>query len=186
MECNGKVSKRKNIIKLKKQRSNVVYSKRGGRLKKVYLYWVITVLLSFFGFYLIETTFTIDPDRISGNGNLGILIIMLFSPIFIAGYLLTFIVTREISHKVEKKIIKIVIVFLLLICCGLLIPPIINYTNELIIALGGTPSDRDSKIYRFGWFNQYTNSIYFNNFTFLLTYLIAAIIGILSGIKRKS
>jgi hypothetical protein len=143
-------------------------------------------LLSFFGFYLIENIFTIKPDVISGNGNLGILIIVLFSPIFIASYFFTFKVVRENLINVKNRNLSVAILFLSLISCTLLIYQIINYTNELIIALGGTPTNPNSRIYRFGWFNQYTNSIYFNVYTFLLTHILAIIIGVLSTIRKRS
>jgi hypothetical protein len=155
-------------------------------LEKRYVFWFISLLLSFFGFYLIENIFTIKPDVISGNGNLGILIIVLFSPIFIASYFFTFKVVRENLINVKNRNLSVAILFLSLISCTLLIYQIINYTNELIIALGGTPTNPNSRIYRFGWFNQYTNSIYFNVYTFLLTHILAIIIGVLSTIRKRS
>ncbi|WP_188208091.1 hypothetical protein [Alkalibacillus aidingensis] len=155
-------------------------------MKKIYIFGFISILLTFLGFYLIENMFTINPDVWSGNGNLGILIMMLFSPIFILSYFLTYKISREISYNIMKRKIRVVILTLALISCALLILPIVNYARELVIALGGTPSNPNSKIFRFGWFNQYTNSIYFNVYTFLLTHIIAVIIGILSVIKNKT
>ncbi len=64
-------------------------------MKRKYIYWFVSLLFSFVGFYLIENTFTIKPDVISGNGNLGIVMIILFSPIFIVSYFLTFKLVRE-------------------------------------------------------------------------------------------
>lgn len=154
-------------------------------MKKIYIFGVIIILLSLLGFYLIENIFTIKPNVTSGNGNLGILIIFLLSPIFIASYFFTYKMAREISYNIKKKRIRVFILSLSLICSIILVFQIVNYINELIIALGGTPSNPDSRIYRFGWFNQYTNSMYFNLFTFLLTDIITFIIGNLSVIKRK-
>jgi hypothetical protein len=111
---------------------------------------------------------------------------MLFSPIFIASYFFTFKVVRENLINVKNRNLSVAILFLSLISCTLLIYQIINYTNELIIALGGTPTNPNSRIYRFGWFNQYTNSIYFNVYTFLLTHILAIIIGVLSTIRKRS
>lgn len=62
---------------------------------------------------------------------------------------------------------------------------IVDYRSELIVALGGTPSNPDSQIFRYGWFNQYTNSIYFNAYTFILTHSIAIAIGTLSVFQTK-
>ena len=151
----------------------------------MHIIWFISILLSFLGFYLIEHMFTIKPDVWSGNGNLGILIMMLFSPVFILSYFTTYKMTREISSSTMKMNLRVVILTLSLFCCTFLIFLIINYTSELIIALGGTPSNPNSKIYRFGWFNQYTNSMYFNVYTFLLTHIITVIIGILLVFFKK-
>jgi hypothetical protein len=154
-------------------------------LKKIYILGVIFVLLSFLGFYLIETMFTIKPDVISGNGNLGILVILLLFPICIASYYFTYKMGREISYIVKKRIIRVLLLSLCLTCNIILAFLIMNYTSDLIIALGGKPSNPESKIYRFGWFNQYTNSMFFNTYTFLLTHIIAVTIGIIP-VKRTN
>jgi hypothetical protein len=166
------------------KRGRIINFKRGDYLKKIYIFCFISILLSFLGFYLIENVFSISPDVWSGNGNPGILIIMLFSPVFVLSYFFICKLTREIlANTIVKK--KIVILIFTVISCALLILPIINYIDELVIALDGTPADPESKIYRFGWFNQYTNGIYFNVYTFLLSHLLAVIIGILSTIRIK-
>jgi dipeptide/tripeptide permease len=102
------------------------------------------------GFYLIENTFTIKPDVISGNGNLGIVMIILFSPIFIVSYFLTFKLVREKSSNVKNRKISIGILLFSLVFCALLILAMINYATDLVTSLGGTPTNPESKIYRFG------------------------------------
>lgn len=155
-------------------------------MKKGNLYiFFISIFLSFLGFYLVENVFTISPDVWSGNGNLGILIMMLFSPVFVISYFFTYKLTREISTNIKVKKVRIVILIFCVISCALLIIPIITYIDELIIALDGTPAEPESKIYRFGWLNQYTNGIYFNVYTFFLSHLLAIILGILSTIRIK-
>lgn len=149
-------------------------------MKKKSTFWMISFLFSFLGFFIIENIFTIKPDVISGNGNLGLLIIMLFSPVFITSYFLTFKLVKEISNHVKNRKINAWILLLSLIFSVFLMAAIVNYANELVIALGGTPADPDSRIYRFGWFNQYTNSIYFNVYTFLMTHLLVVIAAVLS------
>lgn len=130
-------------------------------MKKTFKFWVVSFVLSYLGFYLIENIFTIRPDVTSGNGNLGILVIIVFMPIFILSYFLTYKLSREVSFTYKNRKMKVVILSLLVLCCALLIFLIVNFTDELVIALGGTPSNPDSRIYRFGWFNQYTNSLFF-------------------------
>lgn len=149
-------------------------------MKKKSTFWMISFLFSFLGFFIIENIFTIKPDVISGNGNLGLLIIMLFSPVFIASNFLTFKLVKEKTNHVKNRKINAWILLLSLLFCLFLMAAIVNYANELVIALGGTPADPDSRIYRFGWFNQYTNSIYFNVYTFLMTHLLVVIAAVLS------
>ncbi|MEH7883725.1 hypothetical protein V7654_05295 [Bacillus sp. JJ1609] len=153
-------------------------------MEKKSIFWMISVLLSSLGFFLIENTFTIQPDVNSGNGNLGLLIIMLFSPVFIASYILTFKLAKEKSNNVKNRKMHAWILLLSLIFCVFLMVAILNYANELVIALGGTPANPDSRIYRFGWFNQYTNSIYFNVYTFLMSHMIVVMAGVLSVISK--
>lgn len=154
-------------------------------MKRKYIYWGISLLFSFLGFLFIEHAFTIEPHRISGNGNLGIVVIFLFSPVFITSYILTFKRVRERLVAVNNRKINTRILLLSLVLSVLLIAAIINYTNELIIALGGGPEIPDSRIYRFGWFNQYTNSLYFNVYTYLLTHIIVVILSVLSMVKSQ-
>lgn len=103
---------------------------------------------------------------------------IIFSPIFAINYYLTFKLARRKLSTIENKRLKIGIFLILIIFCLLLVMAIINYRNELINSLGGPPTDPESRIYRFGWFNQYTNSMYFNIYTFLITHIIAVIIGL--------
>ncbi|OAH54799.1 hypothetical protein AWH48_09465 [Domibacillus aminovorans] len=64
-------------------------------MKMNYLTWGL-LLFSFVGFIVIERLFTIPPDTISRNGNLGILAILGLSPFFIIAYFLTAKRTRTI------------------------------------------------------------------------------------------
>lgn len=139
-------------------------------------------MFSFFGFYLIEHVFTVKPHVISGNGNLGILVILLFSPVFISSWVYTFKLVKA-KIVIDSKMTIGILLFAFAVCVLLMI--IINdYTSELITAFGGTPDNPESRIYRFGWFNQYTNSLYFNVYTFFLTHIITVILGILSALRK--
>ena len=155
-------------------------------MKKTYKFWVLSFVLSYLGFYLIENIFTIRPDVTPGNGNLGILVIIGLMPIFILSYFLTYKLSREVSITFNNRKMKVVILSLLVLFCALLLFLIVNYNDELVIALGGTPSNPDSRIYRFGWFNQYTNSLFFNAYTFLLTHIAAVVLGIVLSFRTKN
>lgn len=70
----------------------------------------------------------------------------------------------------------------------MLVNALIDFKDQLVFALGGDPTVPDSRIYRFGWFNQYTNSLYFNMYTFILSHIIALTIGFIRHLLtiRKS
>ncbi|MBG9588523.1 hypothetical protein ABE26_16110 [Cytobacillus firmus] len=151
-------------------------------MSKKLILWSLCFMFSFFGFYLIEHFFTVKPHVVSGNGNLGILVIFLFTPVFISSWVYTFKLVK--AKVVKDSKITIGIFLFALAGCVLLMIAIHDYTSELIIALGGTPDNPESRIYRFGWFNQYTNSLYFNVYTFFLTHIITVILGILSAMRK--
>jgi hypothetical protein len=157
-------------------------TKRGLFLSKKLIFWILSFLFSFFGFYLIEHLFTVNPHVTSGNGNLGILVIFLFTPVFISSWVYTFKLVK--TKMVKDGKITVGILLFSLAGCVLLMIEMNDYTSELITALGGTPDNPDSRIYRFGWFNQYTNSLYFNVYTFFLSHIVTVILGNLSAIRR--
>jgi hypothetical protein len=152
-------------------------------LSKKQIYWSLSLLFSFFGFYLIEHLFTVKPHVVSGNGNLGILVIFLFSPVFICSWVYTFKLTKTTILKNNKMAIGILLFSLAV--SALLMIEIYDYTSELIMALGGKPDNPESRIYRFGWFNQYTNSLYFNVYTFFLSHIIAVIFSVFSAMRSS-
>ncbi|WP_027964698.1 hypothetical protein [Halalkalibacillus halophilus] len=146
--------------------------------------WVVSLLISLFGFYLIQYVFTVSPSTTSGNGNLGILIIILFSPFFLLSYYFTFQVAHQ-DLNIKNPKIKLGIVTGSVILCTLLFFLIADYRNNLIQELGGPPTNPDSTIHQLGWMNQYTNSIYFNLYTYSLTHIIALSIGVLWNKNKK-
>ncbi|WP_338751202.1 hypothetical protein [Bacillus sp. FJAT-52991] len=126
-----------------------------------------------------------SPNVISGNGNVAILVIPLLSPIFILSIILTYKRIREIFSSVENKKFTSIFLTVSVLLSVLLIYLIIHYTNDLISALGGTPANPESKIYRFGWFNQYTNSLFFNVYTYLFIHLLSSIMVIFTISKKE-
>ncbi len=151
-----------------------------------YMLWFFSLMVSYVGFYVIEHLFTIPPHKVSGNGNPGLLVIFLLFPFFAASLYLTFILIKAIfSTGLNIKRIAIISSIAILICI-ILTGLIIHYTNALVHSLGGTPTSPDSRIYRFGWFNQYTNSLYFNTYTFLLIHILSVLAGLLTCIRKPS
>ncbi|MET3697452.1 hypothetical protein SAMN05877753_10649 [Bacillus oleivorans] len=137
--------------------------------------WIISFIVTAGGFFLLYK-FTIHPSTVSGNGNPALIILWLFWPAFICFYYLTGQTTRVIFTKYRN----INLIFsVLLICTGaslLLLIPITSFAGQLIETLGGPSTEPDSRIYRFPLWNQYTNSLFFNIYTFLLSIFVTAII----------
>lgn len=145
--------------------------------------WLISLIVTFIGFYLIEHLFTIKPHTISGNGNPGLFIIIPFLPIFMTSLFLTSKIMNKMFATISNKKVKTIILSLLVIACLFLVIQMIDYKNELVAALGGTPTNPNSRIYRFGWFNQYTNNLFFNLYTFLFTHSLSCMFGIIATSK---
>jgi len=154
-------------------------------LKRYLFVYPVVLLFSFFGFYLLESYFTIPPDVISGNGNPGMFIVIAFLPFFIVGYVLSYLVAKNDLAPYLNISTRLILSMLLFISCLFLLNAIIKDAKELFFALGGTPENPESKIYRFGWFNQYTNSVFFNMYTFLLTHKLTIIFGLFTSYLKS-
>jgi hypothetical protein len=109
--------------------------------------------------------FSFRPESFSGKGNPAILIfpfVLLTFSLF--GYELYLKLKEAIIEKAAWRNIMVCSFLLLLACTAFEI----SYFNELIHKLGGSPTNRASRIYHFPWLNQYTNTIFVNYYTFLI------------------
>lgn len=127
--------------------------------------------------------FTFGPDVFSGNGNP---VILLFPFVILTFSLFGFewfVRLREAQFQSKTW------GFLLTGALVLLIVSIILETffvKELVQQLGGTPTNADSRIYRYPWLNQYTNTLFVNVYTFLIYFSSLTLLITLSRIKGKS
>lgn len=123
---------------------------------------VLWLVLSVIFIYLVDL-FTVSPNVTSGNGNLGLLIVV---PAFVVFLLLARSLWRGLDRlelaSNTRSIIGLGALVLLLVFCYLEYNFIINLVNDL----GGSPEVEASKIYRYPWLNQYTNTIFINLYTF--------------------
>lgn len=109
--------------------------------------------------------FSFSPESFSGNGNPVILIfpfVLLTFSLF--GYEL-FLLLKGASLKRPTWRNLIVGSLIILLAASVLE---FVYFNELIHKLGGPPTSHESRIYRFPWLNQYTNTIFVNFYSFLI------------------
>ncbi|MCM3575365.1 hypothetical protein M3172_19375 [Mesobacillus subterraneus] len=119
--------------------------------------------------YLVDL-FTFKPHVISGNGNLGLLfgwpalIISIFFAKSLWNGLRNLRLKSSSSIMIGLGAFALFIIFLILEY---------KFAANLINDLGGSPKEPSSKIYRFPWLNQYTNTIFINFYT--LGMLVAGI-----------
>ncbi|WP_141434414.1 hypothetical protein [Bacillus sp. 03113] len=141
---------------------------------------VLWLLMSIVFLYLVAL-FTTSPEVTSGNGNLGLVFVF---PAVIIFLLFAKSIWRSLGIlKLQPgtwKIVSLGSLFILLFCCFLEY----QYTLNLIDQLGGTPAQESSRIYRYPWLNQYTNTLFINGYTFLI--LNSGVVFLYSILKKES
>lgn len=147
------------------------------RQRTVYLvFWMMLMVLSIMGFILIDLC-TIKPSQISGNGNIAILFTIptvLFYLLFLFNFVRWFMVVVH-DFTLKQRLSLLIILFITFI---VLIFLEIDFVRNLTDLLGGGPEDPESRIYQFGWYNQYTNTLFFNWITFCMGIVISTIMAI--------
>lgn len=122
---------------------------------------VLWLFLCIIFIYLVDL-FTIKPSVISGNGNVGLLFLL---PALIVFFFFARSFWRILGSIQLKSSTWVLIRFggitLLLLFCFLEY----HFTINLINNLGGAPGNETSRIYRYPWLNQYTNTIFINFYT---------------------
>lgn len=149
------------------------------------LSWLISLGISLIGFLVIEHFFTIQPEKVSGSGNLGAVGITLILPFLLLSLLTTcryFLVLFQNTIGQINKIITVISGFILI---GIFIYFSIDYKNDVINSLNGPTWDPESEIYGLPTLNQYTNHIFFNFYTFALVHTISGTIGTIIGILKR-
>jgi hypothetical protein len=108
---------------------------------------------------------TIDPQTISGNGNLALLLIIPFIMVLTIFLTALFLFFKEVINRRWKLLLSVILPLIIIFSLA----RIWQDSSELISLLGGGPENPDSRIYRFPWLNQYTNTIFFN--VYLIVFL---------------
>jgi hypothetical protein len=144
----------------------------------------ISLFLAIVLFFLVDL-FTLRyrvGHGISGNGNLGLLFVYFALPIYILMLVYVYKVS-DTYYRNRKNIATLSVILLFLLCfcvygeCYLI--------QSLLHHLGGGPNSPDSVIYRFGWLNQYTNTLYFNFYSFTIGVLLSLLISSYVEILRR-
>ncbi|KRE52203.1 hypothetical protein ASG85_03500 [Paenibacillus sp. Soil724D2] len=151
-----------------------------------FYFWLLTFLfISASSFYLIDLmTFRARPSgAISGNGNPAIIIILVAIPIYAVLLVMTSMFFYNVKRVTRiKKGLIIFFISLLLVFCVL---GEINEVKWHLDTLNGGPNSSNSIIYRWGWFNQYTNTIFFNVNSFVFGIALSGMLGCILSIKKN-
>ncbi|TYP73308.1 hypothetical protein [Paenibacillus methanolicus] len=154
------------------------------RTKVDLIAFAVSSLLSallFMVVYLLTFTYRGAGHGVSGNGNPAILFVFPAIPVYLAAVVFTYRISRRVAdHAPYRKRARLALL-IFVVLCGL---GEYAFVDRLIRHLGGGPANPDSAIYHFGWLNQYTNTIYFNAYTFLIGLSLAALTAL--GVKRIS
>ncbi|MDU5145547.1 MAG: hypothetical protein E6230_25575 [Paenibacillus dendritiformis] len=160
--------------------------------------YFVTALLFLFAVTLIGVglvdMFTLRPrpgGGMSGNGNPALLMLCLLVPVYAVFLVMLGIGSRRFFACGLRRGHHQAVTLLVLILFGVALLALEwLYVKQLIGNLGGAPDRPGSVIYRWGWWNQYTNTACINVFTYLFGIDLALIIGygaawVPDAIKRK-
>lgn len=124
---------------------------------------------------------TIDPRNTSGNGNLAVVVIIPFLIILTIYLIALFIFVKEIMNGKWKLMLSMGLPLIIMFSLARMWQD----SLELVSLLGGGPDVPESRIYRFPWLNQYTNTMFIN--MYLLVFLSALAIwggAVLASVKK--
>ncbi len=118
------------------------------------------------GFIFLVDLFTFKSNVTSGNGNPGLLVVV---PAVVLFALFARSLWKSLGRIDVRSCMRVKIglgaLALFLLFCLLEYKFMVN----LITSLGGTPEIISSKIYRYPWLNQYTNTMFINFYTLGMT-----------------
>lgn len=115
----------------------------------------------------------------SGNGNPGIVVLIL-SLILLAIFLVNLVLKSvESLRKLPQVVTTIVIPAIAMLTLVLMIFGELNTISALEQNLNGFTNDQDSVVFRFGWINQYTNTLFYNGYILIFGISMAMLVSCL-------
>ncbi|QUL52694.1 hypothetical protein KDC22_19885 [Paenibacillus tritici] len=127
---------------------------------------LILLVLNVLGVFAVDiTTFKYRIGRgISGNGNPGIIALIISLTLLAILFILLVFISIDYLRKLPRKFTMIVIPSLSMVTIVFMIFGELNKMNVLEQNLKGFTNDKDSVVFRFGWINQYTNTLFYNGY----------------------
>lgn len=148
------------------------------------LSWFISLGISLIGFLIIGNMFTIRPDGTLENESLGFVGIIFVLPFILLSLFTTFRYFHYLTKSTNDRLMKSLSIVGGFILIFVLIYFTIDYKNEVIESLGGPSTNVNSTIYNLPLLNAYTNTIFFNFYTFALIHSIFGLIGAFMALIR--
>jgi hypothetical protein len=156
----------------------------GGHIMVRKYSFYILFIINLVGIYVIDI-FTQDPSRISGNGNPAIVILFFYIPSLLIFFLFFGINIYKMMLRQKYNYI-FSIIFASIAFIFVFVWMEYRYSIDLIFQLGGGPEEPNSRIYRFPWLNQYTNTMFFNYYTFFTIFFLIIFLSTLFAYIRKN
>ncbi|MCL6604617.1 MAG: hypothetical protein K6T94_17275 [Paenibacillus sp.] len=147
-------------------------------MKNKYRAVLILLVLNVFCVFAVDvTTFKYrNGGGISGNGNPGLIALTLGWILLLFLLLRVVFIAIEYFKKVSHKLSKVIIPTGLIVILALMILAEIRFINLLGHNLNGFTNDKDSIVFRFGWINQYTNSLFYNGYILIFGVALALLL----------
>ena len=124
--------------------------------------WAVACLIATALFIFLTDEFTIEPERISGNGNPGIV------PLFLGfvsalGFGIGYSIWLSYRPWSRGFLRGLLIVSVLALAVAVWME--YRFAIDLFERFGGGFEEENSRVYRFSLFNQYTNTLFLNIYT---------------------
>ncbi|HET7627750.1 MAG TPA: hypothetical protein VFK44_05105 [Bacillales bacterium] len=155
-------------------------------VRKQTIFILSLFILTFAGFSLLFGPLTFSPQVVSGNGNPAWFVIPELVALFaVLACFLWISASQLFQHR--KTVSVSFVLFTAIVLIFLCIIGEVRFVQDLVVALGGGPTEHESVIYRYGWLNIYTNKLYFNGYTFAAgVFFSISIGGIVALVKRNT
>ncbi|MDM5334711.1 nucleoside-diphosphate sugar epimerase [Ureibacillus composti] len=140
------------------------------------LSWLISLGITLIGFLIIQQFFTIQPEGVSANGNLGLVGIVIVTPFLLLSLFTTYRFFLVRIKEGKDKVMKIITIFGGLFMIAVLFYLVIDYKNTVITSL-----ETNIKIDKFSQMNEFTYDIFFNFYTYALVHTVSGVIGTIVG-----
>lgn len=143
-------------------------------------YWatLILLLLNVLCIFAVDiTTFKYkNGGVISGNGNPGLIALTMGWILLLFLLIRVVFIAIEYLKKVSHKLSKVIIPTCLIVILALMILAEIRFINLLGHNLNGFTNEKNSIVFRFGWINQYTNSLFYNGYILIFGVALALLV----------